>query len=171
MQKMEKAGTDSLGAIKREITVKLRQPDQKLLEWAAKIIAETTESHPGLSRWEKEQVDLYFAKHIMTAHNSGVTDRKTTLQVLNIAELGIYASPGELFQEFAEELIAKSPFKRTFVSAYSNDYIGYIVAPDLCNVPGVYETRQTGNRTFEKDAGTAMNRELLNMGEELYKTR
>jgi hypothetical protein len=169
MQKTKKAENSCLGAIQKEIIVKLKLPDQKLLDWASKTIAETTESLPGLSRWENEQVDLWFAHQAMAAHNSGITDRKTTLQVLNIAGLGIYASPSELFQEFADELITKSPFKRAFVSAYSNDYIGYIVVPELCNVTGVYETRQTANRTFEKDAGPAMNRELLGMGEELYK--
>jgi hypothetical protein len=171
MKNMKSAESDSLGGIMRETTVRLQKPDEKLISWMEKIIMKTTEDISGLSRFEKEQVDLYFAKQTMDAHINGITDRKTTLQVLNIAELGIYTSPGELFQEFADELIVKSPFKRTFVSAYSNDYIGYIVAPDLCRVDGVYEGRQTSNRTFEKEAGSGMNRELLKMGEELFKDR
>ncbi|MDR2759992.1 MAG: hypothetical protein LBB78_11500, partial [Spirochaetaceae bacterium] len=171
MKDMKIAESDNLGGIERKIIVKLQKPDEKLISWMKKTIAETAEDMGGLGRFEKEQVDLYFAKQAMGAHTSGITDRKTTLQVLNIAELGIYASPGELFQEFADELIAKSPFKRTFVSAYSNDYIGYIVTPDLCRVDGVYEGRQTSSRTFEKEAGPDMNREFLKMGEELFKNR
>jgi hypothetical protein len=171
MNDMESAESDILGGIKKEITIKLQKPDKELINWAAKIIAETTEDISGLGRFEKEQVDLYFAKQAMVAHTSGIIDRKTTLQVLNIAELGIYVSPGELFQEFADELITKSPFNRTFVSAYSNDYIGYIVVSDLCKVDGVYEGRQTSNRTFEKEVGSDMNRELLKMGDELFKNR
>jgi len=75
-----------------------------------------------------------------------------------------------MFNEYAREIIAKSPFKNTIAAAYANGCIAYIPVPELCGVSGVYEARQTGDRTFVKETGPEMNRVLRDMGEFLYKT-
>jgi hypothetical protein len=113
--------------------------------------------------FDVNQVDLLFAKTYINWHKSKDTHRQVFLQVLKIGDVAIFASPGELFSEYGDELIKKSPFEHTIVSAYSNDYAGYIVTPE-CYAPGVYEARQT---VFPPEGGALMNKELLKLGESL----
>jgi hypothetical protein len=117
----------------------------------------------ALCEFDHDQVDLFFAKKIHNEYKLQEKSRKIFLQAVKIGDLCIYASPGELFSEYGDELVAKSPFKRKWVSAYSNDYVGYIVAPN-CFVPGVYEARQT---IFPPEGGGLMNKELLKLGESI----
>jgi hypothetical protein len=150
-----------------DLSVPIRKPDEKLMAWSEKIIAETHEDLKALCDFDTDQVDLFFAKKYKAAHESAETTQPVFLQVLKIGDLGIYVSPGELFSEYGDELIAKSPFERTIVTGYSNGLAGYIVAPE-CYVDGVYEARQT---VFEPPGGAVMNAELLRLGETLKNRR
>jgi hypothetical protein len=154
-------------AVGHDLPLPLRKPDKELLAWSEKIIAEVPEDLKALCDFDTDQVDLFFAKMYKTAHESKETNQPVYLQVLKIGDLGIYASPGELFSEYGDELLAKSPFDRTIVAAYSNGLVGYIVTPE-CYVDGVYEARQT---IFNPSGGGEMNAELLRLGEELNKSR
>jgi hypothetical protein len=147
--------------------VSLRKPDEKLLAWSEKIIAEIPEDLKALCDFDTDQVDLFFAKKYKAVHESKETTQPVYLQVLKLGDMGIYASPGELFSEYGDELITKSPFEHTIVAGYSNGLVGYIVTPD-CYAEGVYEARQT---VLDPPAGGIMNEELLRLGEEVYKGR
>ncbi|MDR1947991.1 MAG: hypothetical protein LBQ38_01225 [Spirochaetaceae bacterium] len=147
----------------RDLPMPLRKPDKKLLAWSEKIIDEIPEDLKALCDFDTGQVDLFFAKKYKAAHESGETVQPVFLQVLKIGDLGIYASPGELFSEYGDELMAKSAFEHTIVAGYSNGLVGYVVTPE-CYAEGVYEARQT---VFEPPGGAAMNAELLSLGEGL----
>jgi hypothetical protein len=154
-------------AIGHDLALPLRKPDKELLAWSEKIIAEVPEDLKALCDFDTDQVDLFFAKKYKATHESKETSQPVFLQVLKIGDLGIYASPGELFSEYGDELLAKSSFGRTLVAGYSNGLVGYIVTPE-CYVDGVYEARQT---IFNPAGGGEMNAELLRLGAELEKSR
>jgi hypothetical protein len=159
----EPSKSEDVLAVGRDLSVPLRKPDEELLAWSEKIIAQIPEDLKALCNFDTDQVDLFFAKKYKEAHENSETTQQVFLQVLKIGDVGIYASPGELFSEYGDELIAKSPFERTIVAGYSNGLVGYIVTPE-CYVDGVYEARQT---IFEPSGGAVMNAELLRLGEGL----
>ncbi|MDR1901875.1 MAG: hypothetical protein LBQ88_06305 [Treponema sp.] len=146
-----------------DVDIPLKIPSGEQVAWAEKTIAAVKEDLKSLCEFDHDQVDLFFAKKIRDEYKRQEKSRKIFLQAIQIGELCIYASPGELFSEYGDEIIAGSPFKRKWVAAYSNDQVGYIVAPD-CMVPGVYEARQT---IFPPEGGAMMNKELLRLGNTL----
>jgi hypothetical protein len=163
----EPSQSEDIFAAGRDLFVSIRKPDEKLLVWSEKIIAEIPEDLKALCDFDADQVDLFFAKKYKATYESKETTQPVYLQVLKIGDMGIYASPGELFSEYGDELIAKSPFERTIVAGYSNGLIGYVVTPE-CFAEGVYEARQT---IFNPSGGGEMNAELLHLGEALINSR
>jgi hypothetical protein len=85
---------------------------------------------------------------------------------MRLGDLILYASPSELFSEYADRLKAASPFAHTLVVGYANGYIGYVVVPE-CAVEGVYEYRLTDGRSPDVGAGEMMNQVLMELGESL----
>jgi hypothetical protein len=161
---IERAEASETGVVKaagKDVSIPLKLPDEKQVAWSEKIISTVKEDFAGLCEFDHDQVDLFFAKKIRNEHQRQEKSRKIFFQAMRIGDLCIYASPGELFSEYGDELVAKSPFKRKWVSAYSNDQVGYIVVPE-CMVEGVYEARQT---IFPSEGGALMNEELLKLGE------
>jgi hypothetical protein len=147
----------------RDIDVPLNVPGREDAVWAERTIASVKEDLQALCEFDHDQVDLFFAKKIQDEYKRQEKSRKVFLQAMKIGDLCIYASPGELFSEYGDDIVAKSLFKRKWVAAYSNDQVGYIVAPN-CFVPGVYEARQT---IFPPEGGAIMNEELLRLGNTL----
>jgi hypothetical protein len=167
LDRAEPSKSEDVLAMGHDISLPLRKPDEKLLAWSKKTIAEITPDLKALGDFDTDQVDLFFAHYFKAAHEKEKEDLPAYLQVLKIGDMGIYASPGELFSAFGDELREKSPFDRTMVAGYSNGFVGYIVTPD-CYVDGVYEARQT---ILNPPAGGLLNAELLRLGEELKKSR
>jgi hypothetical protein len=163
LEHTEPSKNEDVLAIGREISLPPRKIDKDLLAWSEKTITGIIPDLKALIDFDTDQVDLFFAHYFKAIHKKEETTLPAYLQVLNIGDMGIYASPGELFSAYGDELIAKSPFERTIVAGYSNGSLGYIVTPD-CYVEGVYEARQT---ILNPQAGGIMNTELLRLGEEL----
>jgi hypothetical protein len=157
------AETTGVCAAGKDADIPLKIHSEEQAAWAGKTIASVKEDLKALCEFDHDQVDLFFAKKIQDEYKRQEKSRKIFLQAMKIGELCIYASPGELFSEYGDELAARSPFKRKWVAAYSNDQAGYIVAPG-CMVPGVYEARQT---IFPPEGGAMMNEELLRLGNTL----
>jgi hypothetical protein len=166
LEHTEPVRSEDVSAAGHDISLALRKPDKELLTWSEKIIADVPDDLKALCDFDTDQVDLFFAKMYKAAHESEETSQPVYLQVLKIGDIGIYASPGELFSEYGDELIVKSPFEHTIVAGYSNGLVGYIVTPE-CYVDGVYEARQT---IFNPSDGGEMNTELLRLGEALSKS-
>jgi hypothetical protein len=167
LDRAEPSKSEDVLAAGHDLSLSPRKPGKDLLAWSEKTIAETAPDLNALTDFDPEQVDLFFAHYFKTAHERENTSLSAYVQVLKLGDLGIYASPGELFSAYGDELRKKSPFERTLVAAYSNGYLGYIVTPD-CYAEGVYEARQT---VLDPPAGGIMNEELLRLGEEVYKGR
>jgi hypothetical protein len=161
----EPSKSEDVLALGHEISLPLRKLDKDLLAWSEKTLAKITPDLKALSDFDPDQVDLFFANYFKAVHEKEQTSLPAYLQVLKLGDMGIYASPGELFSAFGDELREKSPFERTIVAGYSNGLLGYIVTPG-CYVEGVYEARQT---ILNPPAGGIMNAELLRLGEELHK--
>ena len=148
------------------VTLNQRLPGEALLKWSAEVVSRVTYDASSLSGWNKDQIDLYFAEEALDTQKKGVSPIVCDLQVIKIGGLVVFTSPGELFNEYAQELKQKSPCAYTVVAAYTNDYRGYICAPG-CDGPGVYEYRLKCGATLEDGAGAKMNRRLLAAAAEL----
>jgi hypothetical protein len=165
LEHTEPSKSEDILALGHDISLPLRDLDKELLAWSEKAITGITPDLKALIEFDTDQVDLFFAHYFKAIHKKEGTTLPAYLQVLKIGDMGIYASPGELFSVYGDELMAKSPFERTMVAGYSNGSLGYIVSPD-CYVDGVYEARQT---ILNPPAGGLMNAELLRLGEALNK--
>jgi len=84
-----------------------------------------------------------------------MADKRTVasipLQVFQIGSLYIAGTPTQLFNEFGKQ-IKESTKNLTMVSAFANDYCGYVPAPQ-CFRPGVYEARLCRTSCLEETAG------------------
>ena len=74
-------------------------------------------------------------------------------------ELGFAANSCEMFDTNGMEVKAASPFKMTFVCAYSNGTVSYIPA-EFCWDVGGYEVKMCH---FERGAGEKIAKELVCM--------
>ncbi|NUQ86017.1 MAG: hypothetical protein HUU11_15000, partial [Anaerolineales bacterium] len=87
------------------------------------------------------------------------------LQTFRIGELGLAASPFEVFTETGLELKAKSPFRPTFTIELANGGYGYLPTPEQHELGG-YETWLGTNRV-EREASRKIVRTLLGLFEQV----
>jgi hypothetical protein len=163
MSKVTPSESTEINAVAKDVDFPLQLPDEKKVAWAENIAATVKEDVAALGNFDHDQVDLFFAKKIIDQHELQQKTQTIFFQAVKIGDLCIYASPGELFSKYGDELVAQKQFKRVWVATLANDYVSYIVTPE-CMVEGVYEARQT---YFPPDGGELMNQELLHLGDSL----
>ena len=93
--------------------------------------------------------------------------RMTSIQTVAIGDVAIVAVPAEFFTVLGQEIKRQSPFRHTFVSELSNDWIGYV--PDRKGHQlGGYQT-WTGHHSYcEPGTGERMVAAAVNQLERLY---
>jgi len=79
---------------------------------------------------------------------------QTEVTVLRLGEVALVGLPGEIFVEFGLMLKERSPFRRTFVTSYTNDGAGYIPTRRAF-LGGSYEAWHTSSPTG-REAGYKM---------------
>ncbi|MBR2181581.1 MAG: hypothetical protein IJ949_06795, partial [Oscillospiraceae bacterium] len=72
--------------------------------------------------------------------------------------------PAQIFCEFGVEIKKNAPF--SMVSAFANDYIGYIPTPE-CMKPGVYEARLASTSRHTAEAGSEICKEMVKLHKKL----
>lgn len=92
--------------------------------------------------------------------------RTTSIQTVAIGDVAIVAVPAEFFTVLGQEIKRQSPFRHTFVSELSNDWIGYV--PDRKGHQfGGYQT-WTGHHSYcEPGTGERMVAAAVNQLERL----
>ena len=70
-----------------------------------------------------------------------------------------------MFVEFGNAIKKGSNSKYSMVSAFSNDYAGYVPTPE-CMVDGVYEARLATTSRLEGSAGEKIYKNLIEMSME-----
>lgn len=93
--------------------------------------------------------------------------RTTSIQTFVIGDVGIVAVPAEFFTVLGQEIKRRSPFRHTFVSELSNDWVGYV--PDRKGHElGGYQT-WTGHHSYcEPGTGERMVAAAVNQLERLF---
>lgn len=84
------------------------------------------------------------------------------LQVMRLGDAIIAANPGELFCDYGLEIKSRSPAPLTFVSAYTNGYIGYLPVPEAWKQGG-YEPSQGPWTRCGPDAGRTVTDKTLEL--------
>ncbi|WP_298652348.1 neutral/alkaline non-lysosomal ceramidase N-terminal domain-containing protein [uncultured Proteiniphilum sp.] len=121
-----------LKAKQKEVTLKVRKPDKKMVEWA-KIILARPDSIKSSHSLEKTYAER-------TLNQLKRPDQVSVrLHVFGIGDLGVASIPFEVFAEIGLEVKAKSPFKQTFVVGLADGYWGYLPTPAQHELGG-YET-------------------------------
>ena len=142
-----------LKAKQKEVTLKVRKPDKKMVE-RAKIILARPDSIKSAHSLEKTYAER-------TLNQLKKPDQVSIrLHVFGIGDLGVASIPFEVFAEIGLEVKAKSPFKQTFVVGLADGYWGYLPTPAQHELGG-YETWLSTNNV-ELKASEKIVSELLN---------
>jgi hypothetical protein len=121
--------TDANGTLqvnRKDVSLPLHLPQ---LTKAKALLKERTEL---LERAEGEEKRLEYldllncAKYIVRLVENEEKSMNTEIQVMRIDDIALVSEPGELFVEIGLGIKKNSPVKHTFISGYTNDYMGYI---------------------------------------------
>lgn len=101
---------------------------------------------PGVKGYK----ETFFALEAMRSRCDRALFTETELQAIKLGEIHIYGVPAQIFCEFGVRIKQNADFG--MVSAFANDYIGYIPTPE-CMKPGVYEARLATTSRHIESAG------------------
>lgn len=108
--------------------------------------------------------ETFFALQAMLSRVDRTVFTETELQAIKIGKIHIYGVPAQIFCEFGKKIKNNSSF--SMVSAFANDYIGYIPTPE-CMKPGVYEARLASTSRHTAEAGDIICKEMEKLHKQL----
>jgi len=152
-----------LAAIKEPFEFRVRAFDESAEEEAVKGYCSKRVGSPESA----EAIALVFrTQRAEIAPHQGET-RTTSIQTLAIGDVAIVAVPAEFFTVLGQEIKRQSPFRHTFISELSNDWVGYV--PDRKGHElGGYQT-WTGHHSYgEPGTGERMVATAVNQLERLH---
>jgi len=147
-----------LGARQEELTLAVRKPSRKLLEYFEDILAKPEDAEP-YHRHEKT-----YARRVMRL-NEGPDEVDILLQAFRVGDIAVCAIPFEVFVEIGLELKEKSPFEHAFTVSLANGSYGYLPTVKHHELGG-YETWM-GTNIVEIEAAPKIVETLLNLQSQL----
>ena len=158
---------DDILASSSEIPVKYRKPTKERLLWAKDVFDSLgdglCDSKPGTMG----DTDTFFALQTFWVMADKNTIRKVPLQLFKIGDCYIAGVPAQIFVQFGKQ-IKKAVGKLCFVSAFANDYCGYVPVPE-CMEEGVYEATLCKTSCLEADAGKKIVEGIAQLNKEIKK--
>lgn len=148
----------TLAARYREALIATRRPDEKLLAWAKKTLAE----RPKVAG--KTDLTLVYAERTLRMQEHP-EQLKIPLQAFRIGDLAIGTMPCEIFCEIGLDFKKRSPIQPAWLVSIAHGYYGYLPTPRHHELGG-YETWLGTNR-LEVRASDKMLATLLEMANEL----
>ena len=146
---------DTLAAVADSITVHLRKPTGEALLAAKALLEglgdELSACKPGMPGYPP----VFFAIETLRAMADKRTLRTLPLQLLRIGDALVAGTPCQLFVQFGKRIKAEIGAP-CLVSAFANDYAGYVPTPDCFGEPGVYEAKLCPTSALEPGAGDAV---------------
>lgn len=122
--------------------LKYRVPNQQLLEWSQKIVAETGD------RLRKTQQEIYAREQVML-HERQSTE--IVVQGLRLGDIGIATTPNETYALTGLKIKLQSPLQQTMVIELANGGDGYIPPPEQ-HMLGGYNTWAARSAGLEETA-------------------
>jgi len=151
-----------IGSIKREISVSVRDFDEKREEQAAIAASKRTISDaPG----EKGAAMFRQMRAELAPHRG--EKRKTWLSVTRIGDVAIVGVPAELFAQLGMDIKRRSPFRYTIIAELANDWVGYVGNADAYRLGG-YQVQMGLHSWTERGTGELFVNESVKLLEELY---
>ncbi len=138
----------------KDLELGIRKPDEARLEWAKKILADEKAKPPH--NWSR----VYAKDALRLAEYPDTVPVR--LQAIRIGQLGIGASPCEMFAETGLAIKAASPLKPTFVMELANQYNGYLPTRRQHELGG-YETWDARSSSLEIDAESKIRAGILEL--------
>lgn len=154
MQDVEYSGALPIKMVQRELTLEIRRPTAKLIEWAHEALSRPDGAPPKHPRER-----IYAERTLRMADMPARID--VPLQALRIGDLAIVTIPFEVFVEIGLELKARSPFPATFTMSLANGAYGYLPTVAHHDLGG-YET-WLGTNQVEVQAAPKIVATLLEM--------
>src|SRR5262245_25848113 len=148
----------TLGARYREPLIATRRPDEALLAWARKTVAEG----PRV-KGKTDRTAIYAERTLRMAEHPA--ELKMPLQVLRLGDVALATMPCEVFCEIGLEYKKRSPIQPAFMVELNHGYYGYLPTPRQHELGG-YETWLGTNR-LETRASEKMLDVLVEMTGEL----
>ncbi len=147
-----------LGSARRDLTLKVRKPDEQLQQYFAKVTSQSDDApmHHRYQRTYAERVQRLL---------EGPDQISIPLQAIRIGDLAIAAIPFEVFVEIGLEIKQKTPFADAFTIELANDSNGYLPTPRQHELGG-YETWMGTNRV-QLDASEKITATILELMAEL----
>ena len=149
-----------LGSASRDLTLKVRKPDEEMRKYFAEVKARP-EDAPKHHRYERNYADRVQSLY------EGPDEIAVPLQAVRIGDLGIAAIPFEVFAEIGLEIKDKAPFADAFTIELANSTHGYLPTPRQ-HALGGYETWMGTNRV-QFDASEKITETILDLMQELKK--
>ena len=159
--RIEHHGSMTVAMRQIDLELGIRKPNQARLEWARKILADPKAKTPhGWSR--------IYARHALRLAEYPDT-LPVRLQALRIGELGVGASPCEMFAETGLAIKEGSPLVPTFVMELANQYNGYLPTRRQHELGG-YETWDARSSCLEIGAEAKIRAGILELLRAVAKT-
>ena len=149
--------------LEREVPLEWRKPSKALIKRSKEILAMSPEEQAKLPRLATN----YAGRVLSQEKRSGKAD--CFVQAIRIGDQAIVSFPFETFVETGLDIKKASPFKHTFVIELANGSYGYLPTPKHHELGG-YET-WLGTSKVQKDGSEVLKRNLLEMLNELHKTK
>ena len=121
-QKATPRPVDSIRAIRKEITFKVRDFDDARDDAAVVAYEQHKLKDPKIV---EAVADVFRAMRKELAPHKG-EERKTWVQAIRIGDTAVVGVPAEFFTVLGEDVKRRSPFRHTYVFELANDYIGYV---------------------------------------------
>lgn len=150
-EKAEPVTDETLACELGGTTVKLRKPDEAKILEAKEFLASKGEELETFDPSVRGYSQVFFARQTLKAAADLRIHRFIELQIFRIGPCYVFGTPIQMYVQFGKKIKAACEGP-AFVSAFSNDYCGYVPTPD-CFLPGIYSAKLAPTSCLEVDAG------------------
>jgi len=162
----KKMETNVLGAVETKIPVALRKPDLEYLARSKKVFEDLgdglIESVPGTVGY----VRTFYALQAFRIMADKRTKQDIILQLMKIGDIFVAGTPNQIFVQYGKK-IKEGIGAPCMVSAFANDYRGYVPTPECIGIWTVYEARLAPTSALEAATGDKIVEGILSLGKEI----
>lgn len=155
-----------LGSVEKKIPVALRKPDLEYLARSKKVFEELGDdlvtSLPGTTGY----LNTFYALQAFQIMADKRTKQDIILQLMKIGDVFVAGTPNQIFVQFGKK-IKEGIGAPCMVSAFANDYRGYVPTPECIGIWTVYEARLAPTSALEPAAGDKIADGILSLANEI----